>query len=89
MANEQSEKKVIAALVGRSLGLARPVTCRLPIQSSAAKLLERCQLPCPLLERARRRATHAGARLDVVLDVRRPGYLRAIADPHVADDARV
>src|SRR5262249_25290118 len=27
--------------------------------------------------------------LDVVLDVRRPGYLRAIADRHVADDARV
>ena len=77
--------------VGRSLGLTRPVTCRLPIQSSnlAAKLLERGQLPCPILERARRRATHAGARLDVVLDVRRPGYLRAIADRHVADDARV
>jgi len=62
---------------------------RRPSCLSATKLLERCHLPCPLLEWAGRRATHAGACLGVVLDVRHPGYLRASADRHVADHASV
>ena len=55
----------------------------------ADRALDRRHLARPLLEGARRRAAHARAGLDVVLDVRHAGDLRAAADLDVADHARM